>query len=104
MTRGVICASCKADEYSYTNGPGNNSVYTAFLLDGIENRTADPDCIVSAEELHNYADTLTHTYQSEMNPQLQDNYSGDLNLHKHIAPQNLIITNNYSIDANPQLQ
>jgi len=84
MTKGVISSACKADEYAYCGGPDGHSIFTAYLCRGLKNNAADPDDFVSAEELHNYAAPRTTTYaQSEgysMHPQLEDNYSGDLNL------------------------
>lgn len=80
MWRGVISASCKANEVSYCGGPDGHSVFTAYLCRGLKNSAADPDGIVSAEELHNYAAPKTTAYKPSMHPQLGDNYPGDLGL------------------------
>ncbi len=82
IDKGVISASCRADEASYCGGPNGHSVFTAYLCEGLDSKTADSnsDSKVTAEELHSYAAPRTTSYQPAMHPQISDNYSGVLNL------------------------
>ncbi len=103
MTYGVNCAACDDDEvagegYTY-NGKGHG-YYTAQILSGLYNNTADDGDAgdyVSVEEVHDYAEprvkTLTSNYQ---NPNKDDNYSGELDLDEYdqpATPTGLSITN-----------
>lgn len=69
---GVICSSCGAGESSYTDSTSGHSVYTKYLLQGLDNN------IHYAEDLHNYAKPLTTAQRSSMTPKMRDNYDGKL--------------------------
>jgi hypothetical protein len=72
MTHGVVSASSAYNEVSYCGGIGGHSVYTGYICQGLDNGY---DVV---EELHNYAAPLITSYEPDMTPQLNDNYSGNL--------------------------
>ncbi len=75
---GVICAACDFDETAKERDVLENGVYTNFIVEGITNGAANPYWIVSAEDLHTYAEPRTTSEESTMTPQIADYYNGDL--------------------------
>ncbi len=81
MTNGEISSACASTESAYAGGPGDNSVYHYYILEGIKNNQADPISghVVSAEEIHYYAASDITSYNSLMHPEFVGNI-GVLNL------------------------
>lgn len=71
MSKGVISAACRSNEFAYCGGPNGHSVFTAYLCLGLQNNYKN------AEDLHNYAAPLTTAYMSSMHPQLGDYFTGN---------------------------
>jgi len=80
-----------------------HSVFSYYLLHGIQNRRADDDGLVSAEELFVYAAPRAENFDPDAEPQEKDNYPGELLLHSVQPPQNLAIDNNGEVGEHPEL-
>ncbi len=88
MDHGVILASSAWNEDSWEIDGGRNSYFTYYVLEGLDNNTADdgdPDGFVSIEELYNYSQS--RVYNAVLSDkgkvqtvQLGDNYSGELDI------------------------
>ncbi len=71
IDKGVISSACADDELSEGAGPENHSLFSYYLISGLENGCK------TAEDLHNYAATPTYNYNNDQTPQLSDNFSGE---------------------------
>ncbi|MBI9069953.1 MAG: caspase family protein [Melioribacteraceae bacterium] len=97
MSKGVISSACSSNELSYENPYLQNGVYSYYIIQGLGSSSADgSDNLLSAEELHVYAAPLVTNYQSNMHPQIDDNYSGSLRL-SIISLTSVSITGSYTI-------
>ncbi len=95
ISNGVISSACKADEYA-KEGHEGHGYFTFYLIEGLNNNTADSDGIVSAEELHAYAAPKTTNLNPNQHPQISDNYPGVLNFTPPITAGTLIDDENWS--------
>lgn len=80
MSHGVISSACEADELAGEDYY-NHGYYSYFIIQGLAQST-----IITAEALHNYAAPRVTNANSNMHPQLGDNYSGNLNIKRNIIP------------------
>ncbi len=87
MTRGEISSACTAGELAWTGGPDNNSIYAYYVLEGIRNDQADPQSghVVSAQEIHLYADPRTVEYAEQYNISMHPQFRGNLGV-LNLAP------------------
>ena len=86
MTTGVVLAACESDEYSSESDGLEHGVFTYFILQGLnDNTAAGSNGLLSAEGLFAYASPRTTAYDSDMHPQIGDNYSGDLVLNYNLC-------------------
>ncbi len=77
MTIGIISSACEEGEVANESSSLEHGVFTYYLLSGLTQST-----INTAEQLHNYAASLTQTYSSqEQNPQMGDNFEGYLSIY-----------------------
>jgi uncharacterized repeat protein (TIGR02543 family) len=79
----IIEAYCQADETGFWDATFANCVFLHYVIEAIDNfDTADTnaDYNLSAEEIFNYAAPLTTLKHATQNPQLTDQYSGELPL------------------------
>lgn len=62
MSKGVVSTACMAAEFAAEPPPLEHGAFTYYLLKGLENNNADPDGVVSAEDLYAYAQWRTHDF------------------------------------------
>jgi tetratricopeptide (TPR) repeat protein len=83
MTKGEILSAVKSFETASPFGPDNKSVYTYFILKGLQNNNADnvTGHAVSSKELHNYAKDKTTDWawnQAEPHEEMHPQYGSNL--------------------------
>lgn len=84
----VIVTACRADEYSYEYPALAHGVFSYYLLQGLDDLTADSNNNndVSAEESYDYTYPRVVNYQSNQHPQIADNYPGQIAIVLQGAP------------------
>ncbi len=68
----VVLTSSSSTQYSFEQRNGNLSIYTSYLVEGIETGAADlnNDGLISVEELHRYASQRVQEASPNMNPKI----------------------------------
>ncbi len=68
----VVLTASTSSQYSFEEQGANLSVYTRYLVEGIETGAADldGDGVVAIDEWHDYANTQVRAVQPSMNPEI----------------------------------